>query len=157
MYIFKLLKIYYSSFSAFTACTFHSLIDGRSLVKTKLNHLINCVCFRVRSITKTADILMRNTKITTLKNTVKSTVHGTWNMENTRSVCWLRTDLRDGVRPDSHVTALWTVHIVKKRHIFCLIVLQTLIFVIKSTWLAFKISWRRVTGNFLWIILIWFC
>ena len=23
------------------------------------------------------------------------------------------TDLRDGVRPDSHVTALWTVHIVK--------------------------------------------
>ena len=37
----------------------------------------------------------------------------------------------------------------KKRHIFCLIVLQTLISLIKSTWLAFKICWRRVTRNFL--------
>ena len=91
MYI-MLLKVYYSSFSAFTACTFDWLIDGRSLVKTKLNRLINSVCFRVRSITN-------------------------------------------------------TVHIVKN-DILCLIVLQTLICVIKSTWLAFKICWRRVTRNF---------
>ena len=52
MYI-MLLKVYYSSFSALTACTFDWLIDGRSLIKTKLNHLINSVCFRVRSIAKT--------------------------------------------------------------------------------------------------------
>ena len=52
MYI-MLLKAYYSSFSVFTACMFDWLIDGRSLVKTKLNHLINSVCFRVWSITKT--------------------------------------------------------------------------------------------------------
>ena len=47
MYI-MLLKVYYSSFSAFTACMFDWLIDGRSLVKTKLNHLINSACFRQR-------------------------------------------------------------------------------------------------------------
>ena len=36
----------------------------------------------------------------------------------------------------------------KTTYIFCLIVLQTLIYVIKPTWLAFKICWRRVTQNF---------
>ena len=40
-----LLKLYYSSFAAFTACMFDWLIDGKSLVKTKLNHLINSVLF----------------------------------------------------------------------------------------------------------------
>ena len=45
MYI-MLLKVYYSSFSVFTACTFDWLINGRSLVKVKLNHLVNSVCFR---------------------------------------------------------------------------------------------------------------
>ena len=35
-----LLKVYYSSFSAFAACMFDWLIVGRSLVETKLNHLI---------------------------------------------------------------------------------------------------------------------
>ena len=29
-----------------------------------------------------------------------------------------QTDLPDDAPPDLHVTALWTVHIVKKRHIF---------------------------------------
>ena len=53
MYI-MLIKVYYSSFSAFTACMFDWLIDGRSLDKTKLDHLINSVCFRVQSVTKTA-------------------------------------------------------------------------------------------------------
>ena len=47
-----LLKIYCSSFSTVTACTFDWLTDGRFLMKTKLNRLINSVCFRVRSITK---------------------------------------------------------------------------------------------------------
>ena len=33
-------------------------------------------------------------------------------------------------------------------YIFCLIVLQTLISFIKSTWLTIKICWKRVTQNF---------
>ena len=36
----------------------------------------------------------------------------------------------------------------KKRHIFCLVVLQTLISAVKSTWLAFKICLKRFTLNF---------
>ena len=92
MYI-MLLKVYYSSFSAFTACTFDWLINRRFLVKTKLNHLINSVCFRVRSITKATFILVRNTEIKVWKYTVKSTVHGTWNVENTTSVCWCQNRL----------------------------------------------------------------
>ena len=60
-----------------------------------------------------------------------------------------QTDLRDAARPDSLVTALWAVHIVKSDIYFLpFIILQTLISVIKSTWLAFKISWKRVTRNF---------
>ena len=51
MYI-MLLKVYCSSFSTVTAYTFDWLTDGRFLMKTKLNRLINSVCFRVRSITK---------------------------------------------------------------------------------------------------------
>ena len=47
-----LLKVYYSSFSTVTACTFDWLTDERSLMKTKLNRLVNSVCFRVRSVTK---------------------------------------------------------------------------------------------------------
>ena len=43
MYI-MLVKVYYSSFSASTADMFDWLTDGRSLVKTKLNHLINSIC-----------------------------------------------------------------------------------------------------------------
>ena len=76
MYIL-LLKVYYSSFPAFTACTFDWLINGRSLVKTKVNHLVNSVCFRVLSITRTAYTLVRNTEVTARKYAVKSTVHGT--------------------------------------------------------------------------------
>ena len=77
MYI-MLLNVYYSSFSAFTACTFDWLIDGRSLVKTKLNHFTNNVCFRVRLITKTVYILVRNTEITVGKYKV---VHEIWKMQ----------------------------------------------------------------------------
>ena len=49
------------------------LIDGTSLVKTKLNRLINSVGFRMRSITKKAKHVNYSVK----KYTVKSTVHGT--------------------------------------------------------------------------------
>ena len=38
-----LLKVNYSSFSVFTACTFDWLIDGRSLIKTKLNNNFDLV------------------------------------------------------------------------------------------------------------------
>ena len=111
MYI-MLLKIYYSSFSVFTASTFDWLIDGRSLVETKFNHLINSVCFRVRLITKTAYILVRNTEVTVWKCAVKSTVHGTWIWKIQYQFADTKIDwLRDGARPDSHVTALWAVHI----------------------------------------------
>ena len=43
----------------------------------------------------------------------------------------------------------------KKRHIFCITVWQTLISINKSTRLPFKICWRRVAQNVLWITLIW--
>ena len=43
---------YCYSFSAVKARSFEWLTDGKSLVKTKLNRLINSVCLRVRSITK---------------------------------------------------------------------------------------------------------
>ena len=48
-----------------------------------MNRLINSACFRVRSITRKPQILVENAEITVLKYRVKSTVHGTWNMENT--------------------------------------------------------------------------
>ena len=44
--------LYCHSFSAVIARSFEWLTDGKSLIKTKLNSLINSVCFRVRSITK---------------------------------------------------------------------------------------------------------
>ena len=47
-----LLKVYYCSFSAVTACSFDWLSDGKFLIKIKLNHFINSVSFLVRSIQK---------------------------------------------------------------------------------------------------------
>ena len=75
-----LLKIYYSSFSAFTACTFDWLIDGRSLVKTKLNHLINSVCFWGQSITKT-DSVDTGAKHGNYSVKVHNEVYSTWCMK----------------------------------------------------------------------------
>ena len=48
--IYRMLYCY--SFSAVTARFFEWLVDGKSSKKTKLNHLINSVCFRVPSIAK---------------------------------------------------------------------------------------------------------
>ena len=150
MYI-MLLKVYYSSFSAFTACTFDWLIDGRSLVKTKLNHLIKSVCFRVQSITKAAYILVGNTEITVWKCTVKSTVrvHGTWIIGHKIAVCWCQNRLTYVMVLAQIHTLLHFEHFIlsKTTYIFCLLVLEALISVIKSTWLPFKICWRRVTRN----------
>ena len=81
---------------------------------------------------------------------VHSEKHSTWNMKNTVSLCWCQNRL-------TFVMVLVQIHTLlhfgqfilsKMTYIFCLIVLQTLIFVIKSTWLAFKICWRRATRNF---------
>ena len=84
---------------------------------------------------------------------VDSEKYSTWYMKfgkyNINLQIAKQTDLRDAARPDSIVTALWAVHIVKNDIYFLpFIILQTLISVIKSTWLAFKISWKRVTRNF---------
>ena len=58
------------------------------------------------------------------------------------------TDLRDGARPDSHVTALWTVHIVKNDIYFLPYRFTNINFCHFSVAIAFKICWRRVTRNF---------
>ena len=80
------------------------------------------MCFRVESIRN------ENMEITVWKYTVKSAVHGTWKytVKSTVHAAWQwygeysinlltknYTDLRDGTRPDSHVTALSTFDIVK--------------------------------------------
>ena len=88
MYI-MLLKVYCSSFKA---CIFNWLIDGRPLVKTKSNNLVKSVCFRMPSMAKTAEILVRNKEVTVWKYTVKSKVQGTWNMKNT-VFCWCQNRL----------------------------------------------------------------
>ena len=85
--------------------------------------------------------------------TVDSEKYSTWYMKfakyNINLQIRKQTDLRDAARPDSLVTALWAVHIVKNDIYFLpFIILQTLISVIKSTWLAFNIYWKRVTRNF---------
>ena len=78
-----LLKVYHSSFSAFTAYTFEWLINGRSLVKTKFltNHLVDSLCFQVQSITRAVSIQVRKAEVTAWKYTEKSTVHGTWKIQ----------------------------------------------------------------------------
>ena len=84
---------------------------------------------------------------------VDSEKYSTWYMKfgkyNINLQIPKQTDLRDAARPDSLVTPLWAVHIVKNDIYFLtFIILQTLISVIKSTWLAFNIYWKRVTRNF---------
>ena len=68
-----LLKAFCSSFSAVTGCTFDWLPDGRPLIKTKFNRLINSVCFRVRSITEKAKHGNYSVKVHS-----ENTVPGTW-------------------------------------------------------------------------------
>ena len=74
--------MYYSSFSSVTACTYDWLTDGRSLIKAKLNSLINSVCFQVQSTTKKGkhgNYSVKSTTHGTCKYTVESEsgVHGT--------------------------------------------------------------------------------
>ena len=81
MYI-MLLEVYYSSFSAFTASTFDRLIDARSLVKAKLNDILLSSSINNKGSVDTG-AKHGNYSV----KAVKSTVHLTWNMENTVSVC----------------------------------------------------------------------
>ena len=133
MYII-LLKVYYSSFSAVTACMFDWLIDGRSLVKTKLNHLINSVCFPQH----------RNYSVK-----VHSEKYSTWIWEIKYQFAEAKIDWLTwwcSFRFTRYCTL--NSSYCKKRHIFCPMVLQTLISINKSTWLTFKICWRRLAQNF---------
>ena len=136
MYI-MLLTVYYSSFSAFTACTFDWLIDGRSLAKTKLNYLINSVCFRVRKL------LCESTQWK-----VHYMVHKIWKIQyhfadvkkDWFTWWWLSIFTRYCTLNSSYC---------KKRHIFSIPSFYKLYFsVIKPTWLAFKICRKRVTRSF---------
>ena len=81
--------------------------------------------------------------------TVKSTVHGKWNMKNAVSAYWCQNRL-------TYVMVLVQIHTLlhfeqfilqKTTYILRLIVLQTLISVIIFTWLVSKICWRRVMRN----------
>ena len=88
MYI-MLLKVYHYSFSVFTACTFDWLINGRSLVKTKSNHLVNSALLTGAISNK--DSIDAGAKYGSYRVKVhneKSTVHGTWNKGNKILVCW---------------------------------------------------------------------
>ena len=73
MYII-LLKVYYSSFSVFTASSFDWLIDGRFLVKTKLNHLVNSVSSAINN----KDSVDTGAKHGNYSVKVHSENYGTW-------------------------------------------------------------------------------
>ena len=93
MYI-MLLKVYHSSFPVFTACTFDWLINGRSLVKTKLNHLINSVLLTGAISNKDSiDTGAKHRSYSVKVHSEKSTVHGTWNKGNKILVCWCQNRL----------------------------------------------------------------
>ena len=91
-------------------------------------------------------------EIAVWKYTVKSTVHGTWKQYGKHNISLLMpkyTDLHEGTRPDSHVTALWTFHIVKI-DIYLLLYRFTninfLLFYIeyKNYWTSFSNIWPTV-------------
>ena len=151
-----LLKVYYTSFSAFTACTLDWLINGRSLVKTKLNHLINSECDHSRKqrryCCKTWKLQCENTqwKVQYMVHEIRKIQYQFAGAKIAWLTWWCSSRF-------TRYCTLNSSYCKKPTYIFCLIVLQTLISVIKSTRLAFKICRRRVTQSFLWIILIWFC
>ena len=91
--------VYCYSFSVVTTRSFEWLTEDKSLIKTKLNSLINSVCFRVRSITKEEKHGNYSVKI-------HREMYITWHMKvyNEKQNTWYMTT-----------------------YIFCLIVLQTLI------------------------------
>ena len=115
MYII-LLKVYYSFFPAVTACTFDWLIGIRSLVKRKLNHYL------LLSMINNKESVDTGAKHRNYSVKVHSEKYSTWYMKYGKySISLLmpkQTDLCDGARPDSHVTALWTIHIVKNEIYF---------------------------------------
>ena len=93
-------------------------------------------------------------EIAVWKYTVKSTVHGTWNQYGKHNISLLMpkyTDLHEGTRPDSHVTALWTFHIVKIDIYLLLYRFTNINFLLlyiehKKYWTSFSNIWP--TGGF---------
>ena len=140
-------KVSCSSFSAVAACTSDWLTDGRSLIKTNLNHLINSVCFRMRSIIKKAKHGNYGVK-------VHSEKYSTWYMK----AIWKRQYKFADAKINwltwwysSQFTGYCTLNISnrKRRHIFCLIINQR--------GLYSRFVGEKLRGNLLWIILNWFC
>ena len=137
-----LLKVYCSSFSAYTASTFDWLSDGRSLKKT-VNRLINRICFRVRSITK---------KVKCRKYCVKVHIekYSPWYLKTIWKIQYKFADDKINWLPG------WCY---SSTFIFCLIVLQTLLIsVINLHSLHSRFVEKESRGNFFGgITLIWFC
>ena len=140
----------------FSRCSsFVWMTNGKSLIKTKLNSLINSACFRVRSITKKM-----------WKYTVKCTAHDTWYGKIHYKVIW-KTEYKFADATIywltwwylSRLTRHCTLNISyrKRRHNFCLIVLQILISAICPRGIPARYFGEKLVENFLWIDLIWFC
>ena len=91
------------------------------------------------------------TKLGNYSVKVHSKKYSKWyiNLENTVSVSWCQSKLNYVMVLVQIYTLLHFEHLIlqKTTYIFCFIVLQTLFFVIKSTWLSFRICWRGVTWN----------
>ena len=146
MYI-MLLKVCCSSFSAVTACTFDWLTAGRSLIKTKLNCLINSICLRVWSITEKMKHGNYSVK-------VRSEKYSTWYMKAIWKIHYKFADAKINWFTWwylSWFTSYCTLSISyrKRRHI--------LISVINSRGLHSRFVGEELCKNFLWIILVWFC
>ena len=90
------------------------------------------------------------------KYIVKCTAHGTW--KNTVKSKYMV--------PKSYVMVLVQIHPLlqlerfisqKTTYIFCLIVLQMLVSAVIPRGIHVRYVGEKLHGNFLWIILIWFC
>ena len=159
--------LYCYSFSAVTARSFEWLTDGKSLIQTKLNRLLNSVCFRVQSIAKKEKHGDYSLKMHSEINSiwymkVHSEEQNTWHMK----IIWkIQYKFVDGKikrftrwywsRFACHCTL--NISYRNRRHIFCLIVLQTLISAISLRDIHERYVGEKLRGNFLWIVLIWLC
>ena len=158
--------LYCYSFSAVKACSFEWLADGKSMIKKKLNRLINSVCFRVQSITKKekhgvlhCENTQWNVKCMVHESTqwiAKYIIHESY-LENRKfldaKINWLTWWYSSRL----HVTALWTFHIVKDDIYFLPYCFRTFISAISPCGIHARHVGEKLRGNSLWIILIWFC
>ena len=111
--LYVILLFIFSCYNSFVSMTTH----GKSLIKTKLNRLINRVCFWVWSVTKKEKHGNYSVKIhsemyitwcmkvhTEEKNTLYMIVN--WKIQCKFADAIII--LRDDIRPDSHVIAIYT-------------------------------------------------